>query len=62
MMTNEQVNEIEDKLRQAQNLVEECGAAICDERAANAPELWNRLTRLSTEIGYVIGRLWPLRP
>lgn len=62
MMTHEQVDEIENKLRQAQKLVEECGAEICDERAANAPELWNRLTCLSADIGYVVGRLWPLRP
>jgi len=62
MMTHEQVDEIENKLRKAQNLVEECGAAICDEREGGAPEVWNRLTTMANDIGSVICSLWRLRP
>lgn len=61
MMTNEQVNEIENKLRQAQKLVEECGAAICDERGGGAPEAWNRMTSTANDIGDIICGLWRLR-
>jgi hypothetical protein len=62
MMTHEQVDEIENKLRQAQNLVEECGSAICDERENGAPDTWNRLTSTANDIGDIICGLWMLRP
>ena len=62
MMTHEQVDEIENKLRQAQNLVEECGAAICDERENGAPDTWNHLTSTANDIGDIICGLWRLRP
>jgi hypothetical protein len=61
-MTHEQVDSIEDKLRQAQKLVEECGAAICEERGEYASELWNNLTPLSSAIGDAIHQMWRLRP
>ena len=50
MMTNEQVDEIENKLRQAQNLIEECGA------------VWNLLTSMANDVGDTICSLWRLRP
>ena len=62
MMTHEHVDEIENKLRQAQNLVEECGAAICDERGGDAPAIRNRLTSTANDIGDMICSLWWLRP
>lgn len=62
MMTHEQIDEIENKLRQAQNLIEECGAAICDERDGWAPELWRRLTSASNDVGDIICDCWHLRP
>ena len=61
-MTHEQVDAIEDKLRVAQNLVEECGAAICGEQGYYASLLWNVLTSLSDEIGDAIHEFWRLRP
>lgn len=60
-MTHEQVDAIENKLRDAQNLVEECGDAICGERGENASNLWNALTLLSDEIGDAIHAMWRLR-
>lgn len=62
MMTHEQCDAIEEKLRQAQNLVEECGAAICEERGEGAPEAWNRMTSTANDIGDIICGLWRLRP
>lgn len=62
MITNDQVNEIEDKLRQAQKLVEECGAAICGERAGGAPKIWNDINSASNDISLVMFQLWQLRP
>lgn len=61
-MTHEQVDAIENKLRDAQNLVEECGDAICGERGYHASLLWNALTSLSNEIGDAIHQMWRLRP
>jgi hypothetical protein len=61
-MTHEQVDSIEDKLRAAQNLVEECGTAICGERGYHASLLRNALTSLSNEIGDAIQQMWRLRP
>ena len=61
-MTNEQIDAIEDKLRQAQNIVEECGAAICGEGGEHASMLWNALTSMSNEIGDAIHEMWRLRP
>ena len=62
MMTHEQVDEIENKLRQAQKLVEECGAAICDERENGAPDTWDRMTATANDIGDIIHELYVLRP
>ena len=62
MMTHEQIDEIENKLRQAQNLIEECGAAICNERENGAPEIWNHLTSMANDVGDTIYGLWRLRP
>ena len=62
MMTNEQVNEMEDKLRKAQNLIEECGAEICGERGEKAASIWNILTIASNGIGDIIHELYVLRP
>ena len=62
MMTNERVDEIENKLRQAQNLIEECGAAICNERENGAPAIWNLLTSMANDVGDTICSLWKLRP
>ena len=61
-MTHEQVDDIENKLRAAQNIIEECGAAICEERGENASKLWNSLTSMSNEIGDAIHEMWRLRP
>lgn len=61
-MTHEQVDDIENKLRAAQNIVEECGAAICGEQGYHASLLWNALTSLSNEIGDAIHQMWRLRP
>jgi len=60
MVTNDQINEIEDKLRQAQKLVEECGAAICDESGEGSQEVWNRMTSTANDIGDIICGLWRL--
>ena len=62
MMTNEQVDEIENKLRQAQNLVEECGAAICGERGEKAASLWDIMTSAANVIGDIIHELYVIRP
>ena len=61
-MTHEQVDAIENKLRQAQNIIEECGAAICGEQGYHAALLWNALTSLSNKIGAAIYAMWHLRP
>ena len=58
-MTHEQVDAIEDNLRAAQSLVEQC---ICDERGEQASELLNTLTTLSDAIGDAIHQMWRLRP
>ena len=61
-MTHEQVDAIEDKLRDAQKLVEECGAAICGEQGYHASLLRNAITSLSNKIGDAIHQMWRLRP
>jgi hypothetical protein len=61
-MTHEQVDAIEDKLRAAQKLVEECGAAICGEQGYHASLLRNAITSLSSAIGDAIHQMWRLRP
>ena len=61
-MTHEQVDAIEENLRAAQNIVEECGAAICGEQGYHASLLWNALTSLSNKIGDAIREMWRLRP
>lgn len=58
-MTHEQVDSIEDKLRAAQSLVEQC---ICDEQGEQASKLLNTLTTLSDAIGAAIHEMWRLRP
>ena len=60
-MTDEEVNAIEDKLRQAQKLIEEAGQAVCSVRGKYAPELWNKLTMMSNDIGELIHSAWKLR-
>lgn len=62
MMTHEQVDKIENKLRQAQNLIEECGAEICGERGEKAVPLWNIMTIAANGIGDIIHELYVLRP
>lgn len=61
-MTNEEVNEIENKLRQAQKLVEEAGQIVCNAHGKYAPEIWNKLTVMANDIGELIHPLWKLRP
>lgn len=61
-MTHEQVDAIENKLRAAQKIVEECGAVICGERGYHASLLWNALTSMSNKIGDAIHEMWRLRP
>jgi hypothetical protein len=61
-MTNEEVNEIENKLRQAQKLVEEAGQIVCSAHGKYAPEIWSNLTKAAGEIGELIHPLWKLRP
>ena len=61
-MTHEAVDEMEDKLRQAQRLVEESAQIVCNERGEHAPEIWNKLTVMANDIGELIHPLWKLRP
>lgn len=61
-MTNEQVNEIENKLCKAQKLIEECGAEICGERGEKASALWNIMTIAANGIGDIVHELYALRP
>lgn len=53
-MTNEQVDTIKDKLRQAQNLLEEAGAIISDTGDIAAKHLWNRITSHANDVGDTI--------
>jgi len=53
-MTNEQVDTIKNRLRQAQSLLEEAGAIISDTSGKAANFLWNRITSHANDVGDTI--------
>ena len=61
-LTNEQVDELENNLREAQNALEKAAQMICDLRGDYAPHLWNRLTSLVNDVDAVFYGLHRLRP
>ena len=59
-MTHDQVNAWEDKLRKAQELVEEAGRDICGIRGVG--DVWNMCNTTSQLISQIIGQQHRLRP
>ena len=53
-MTNEQVDTVEEKLRQAQRLLNEAGAIVSDTSGEAANFLWNRITSHANDVGDTI--------
>lgn len=60
-MTHEQVDTIKDKLRQAQNLLEEAGAIISDTSESHANYVWTRIDSHANDIDDTIDDLALLR-
>ena len=61
-MTHEQVNAIQDSLRDIQRSIEDVGAAVCDVRGDVGPKVWGKLNALSEEIAALIHETDNLRP
>lgn len=61
-LTNEQVDAIEENLRQAQRLVEEAGAIASTVGGTKNSAAWGRLTNLAEAVGVEICDLYILRP
>ena len=61
-LTDEQVNELEVKLRNAQRMVEEAAQMVCDVGGVDGNHVWNRLTSHANDIGDTICGLFRLRP
>ena len=61
-LTNEQVDKLEAKLREAQDALEEAGQMVCDVRGEYGSHLWNRLTSLANDVGDTFCGLYRLRP
>jgi hypothetical protein len=61
-LTHEKVDELEGKLRKAQEILEEAAQMVCDVRGEYGPHLWNRLTSLANDVGDTFCGLYRLRP
>ena len=61
-LTHEEVNALEDSLREVQRQIESAGQKICGLSGEHANHIWNRLTAAADEIGEIIGSLYLVRP
>lgn len=61
-MTNEEVNAMEELLRQAQEKVEAAGRMVCSSHNETAIAAWHALTNMTAGIADVIHTLYKLRP
>lgn len=60
--TNEDVNNMEDMLRDAQNKVEAVARMVCSSHNETAIQLWRNCSNLSEKIADAIHPLYKLRP
>ena len=61
-MTHEQVDVVENKLRQAQRLLEEAAVIVSRTNGEDANHVWNRVASHANDVGDTICGLWRLRP
>lgn len=61
-MTDEEVDNLENILRKAQDKIEEAGRLLCNTRGDCAPWMWGRCGLISDNIANLIGHCWKLRP
>lgn len=61
-LTHEQADELEDKLRKAQNILEEAAQMVCDLSGEYGPHLWGRLTSIANDVGDTFCGLYRIRP
>ena len=62
MMTNEQVNKLEEKMREAQAALEEAGRMLCNEHDAGA-QLWADITyKVLPGVEGLFNKTYLLRP
>lgn len=60
-LDDEQVNEMETKLRQAQTLIEETARIVCGVSGDVGPSVWSKLSSQAKDLGETICSLWRLR-
>ena len=61
-LTHEQVDALEDKLREAEKALEEAGRILCPIPGGVAPQLWRDTNRLIGGVREIIHECYKLRP
>ena len=61
-LTHEQVDVLENLLREVQNKLDEAGRMVCDISGEDANHAWNRITSHAADVGDTICGLYRLRP
>lgn len=61
-LTHEQVDELEQKLREAQNAIEAAAQMVCGVGGEDGSHIYNRLASSANDIGDVIHGCFRLRP
>ena len=61
-MTHEQVDELENTLREAQDVIEKAGRMLCSVSGETGPQLWSKINSIDAEIAEVIHKCYRLRP
>ena len=61
-LTHEQVDSLENLLREVQEKLEEAGQMVCGISGEDANHVWNRITSHAADVGDTIDGLYRLRP